>query len=158
MYSYILMYSGDRRNLIDSPEEMEVDHTNNSKYKKFKSEKNFGTNIVNKMENHQEFGENFVKFYFDNILKQKDYTMFRSFTEFKYKKHIYTNEELIKLIEQMGEADTTIFNIEVIPSGSRRFDIQVLGTIGGNTFSQYFLINNEKRNNWSIKTSIISTL
>ena len=154
-----MFYSGDKINLLSNSdtEDMDVETVNTTKYKKMKMDPSFksGTNVVNKMFDHQKFAEGFVNFYYTNVLKNGDFTMFREYTEFKYNKYIYKNGELVTLIQQMGANENKVNNFEVLASGSRRFDILVSFEISGNKFSQYFLINNEKKDIWNIKSSII---
>lgn len=136
---------------MESYESMEVSVTESSK--KVHSKK--GENIVNKIENPLDFCQQFVKFYFDNIITGKDYTMLRNFTIFKYQNVEYGNDSLINLFCQMNNCKNTISNIECLPSGSRRFDIMITGKINSDTFTQYFMLTNEKKDNWYIKSSII---
>lgn len=154
-----MFHSGDKINLLSNSdiEAMDVDSQCSNKYKKIKTVRSFkvGTNIVNKITDHQKFAEGFVNFYYTNVLKENDFTMFREFTEFKYNKNTYKNADLVTLIQQMGAADNQVNDFEVLASGSRRFDILVSFEIGGSKFSQYFLINNEKKDIWNIKSSII---
>ena len=117
-----------------------------------------GTNIVNTISDPQAFADDFIKYYLNDILKNKDYSMINEYTEFKYNKYIYKNTELVTLLEEMGRKSITIKCMEVLASGSRRFDINIIGTFEGSTISQHFLLNNEKGNNWKIKSSIICVI
>jgi hypothetical protein len=136
---------------MESYKSMEVSVTNSSK----KAHNKKGENIVNKIENPLSFCQQFVKFYFDNIITGKDYTMLRNFTIFKYQNVEYTNDSLVNLLSQISKCKSTISNIEFLPSGSRRFDIMITGKFDTDTFTQFFMLTNEKKDTWYIKSSII---
>lgn len=117
-----------------------------------------GSNIVNKIDNPVEFSANFVNYYLENILTGKDTSMFRVFSIFRYSNTDYQNAEIVKLLSEMNRCDIKIQKIETLPSGSRRFDIMVIGTVDSNFFSQYFMLNHESADIWYIKSSIITIL
>lgn len=135
-----------------------VKSPNKAKRLKMVTPPNNGKNIVNKIQDPHKFAEDFVNFYLNNILKQNDYSMINKYTEIKYNKCSYRNKEIFNLLQDMGKFQMVINSIEVLPSGSRRFDIQTLGKIGESIISQSFLLNNEKGNIWKIKSSIICTM
>ena len=84
--------------------------------------------------------------------------MFRVFSIFRYSNTDYQNAEIVKLLSEMNRCDIKIQKIETLPSGSRRFDIMVIGTVDSNFFSQYFMLNHESADIWYIKSSIITIL
>ena len=121
-----------------------------------KKKKGNGDNIINKIEDPQAFAEHFVSVYFENILMRKDYTMFRAFTMFKFNDVVYQNHTLIEFLSLMATNDIAFEKVDVMASGSRRFDMIMIGTINNKFFSQYFMLNHEKDDIWYIKSSIIS--
>lgn len=123
-----------------------------------KQSKKSGDNIVNKIENPQEFANNFISFYYNKIVTGEDFSMFRDFSVFKYQQQEYRDSSLIALLQQINLQKNNILNIEVMPSGSRRFDILIMGKMNETIFSQYFMLTHEKADVWYIKSSIISLI
>tara|TARA_Y100000389_G_C17451788_1_gene515386 strand:- start:1810 stop:2223 length:414 start_codon:yes stop_codon:yes gene_type:complete len=123
-----------------------------------KKNKKSGDNIVNKIENPQEFANNFISFYYNKIVTGEDFSMFRDFSVFKYQQQEYRDSSLIALLHQINQQKNNIINIEVMPSGSRRFDILIMGKMNETIFSQYFMLTHEKADVWYIKSSIISLI
>tara|TARA_B100001248_G_C27272613_1_gene403816 strand:- start:320 stop:733 length:414 start_codon:yes stop_codon:yes gene_type:complete len=123
-----------------------------------KQNKKSGDNIVNKIENPQEFANNFISFYYNKIVTGEDFSMFRDFSVFKYQQQEYRDSSLIALLQQINLQKNNILSIEVMPSGSRRFDILIMGKMNENIFSQYFMLTHEKADVWYIKSSIISLI
>jgi hypothetical protein len=123
-----------------------------------KKNKKSGDNIVNKIENPQEFANNFISFYYNKIVTGEDLSMFRDFSVFKYQQQEYRDSSLIALLHQINQQKNNIINIEVMPSGSRRFDILIMGKMNETIFSQYFMLTHEKADVWYIKSSIISLI
>ena len=123
-----------------------------------KQSKKSGYNIVNKIDNPQEFANNFISYYYNTIITGHDLSMFRDFSVFKYQQKEYRNSSLLALLQQINLQKNNILNIEVMPSGSRRFDILIMGQMNENIFSQYFMLTHEKADVWYIKSSIISLI
>ena len=66
------------------------------------------------------------------------------------------NQTLIEFLNHMATNKIVFEKVDVMASGSRRFDMIMIGTINDKFFSQYFMLNHEKDNIWYIKSSIIS--
>lgn len=114
-----------------------------------------GENIVNKIQDPQAFCNQFITYYFQNIVTGKSFNMLREFTTFKYNNFEYKHAELVKLLQQMNGMKPQVKQIQILPSGSRRFDIMITGEMNKKNFSQYFMLTHEKKNDWYIKSSII---
>ena len=121
-----------------------------------KKKKGNGDNVINKIQDPQSFAEHFISVYFQNILMGKDYTMFRPFTMFKFNDKVYQNQTLIEFLNHMATNKIVFEKVDIMASGSRRFDMTMIGTINDKFFSQYFMLNHEKDDIWYIKSSIIS--
>jgi hypothetical protein len=125
-------------------------------FKKTKQTKDSGTNIVNKID-YNKIGTEFVKFYYTNInTVQPIVPYLRQSSVFKFSNEEHSYSKLPALFEQLKKYTFNVKKIEVLPSGSRRLDIMVFGNItGSGNFSQYFLLCNEKEQQWYIKSSIL---
>ena len=121
-----------------------------------KKKKGNGDNIINKIEDPQSFANQFVEHYFNSILSCIDYSMLKPFTMFKYDNVVYQNESLVALMQQLATNNIKFERVDVMASGSRRFDMIMIGKINESFFSQYFMLNYEKDKSWYIKSSIIS--
>ena len=114
-----------------------------------------GENIVNKIQDPQAFCNQFIAYYFQNIVTGKSFNMLRDFTTFKYNNFEYKQTELVKLLQQINGMKSEVKQIQILPSGSRRFDIMITGEMNEKHFSQYFMLTHEKKDDWYIKSSII---
>ena len=125
-------------------------------HKKKKQTKESGVNIVNKID-YNKLGIEFVKFYYTNLNKVQPIVPYlRQSTVFKFSNEEHDYGKLPALFEQFKKYTFNVEKIEVLPSGSRRLDIMVFGNItGSGKFSQYFLLCNEKEQQWYIKSSIL---
>ena len=124
--------------------------------KKIKQNVDSGVNIVNKID-YNKVGIEFVQFYYKNINTiQPIVPYLRQSTIFKFNSEEHAYSKLPTLFDQLKKYTYNIEKVEVLPSGSRRLDIMVSGNItGSGKFSQYFLLCNEKEQQWYIKSSIL---
>jgi hypothetical protein len=115
-----------------------------------------GINIVNKID-YDKVGNDFVQFYYKNInTVQPIVPYLRQSTIFKFNSEENAYSKLPALFDKLKKYTYNIEKVEVLPSGSRRLDIMVSGNItGAGKFSQYFLLCNEKEQQWYLKSSIL---
>ena len=102
----------------------------------------------------------FVNFFYTNIKNPQ--TLFtnniiRNYATFKFSGTKYHDNSLIEHITFLSQCNYDIKNMESVDSGTRRIDINVIGTIsykdsGDKYMSQYFAICHDK-NGWFIKNS-----
>ena len=124
--------------------------------KKIKQNVDSGINIVNKID-YNKVGRDFVQFYYKNInTVQPIVPYLRQSTIFKFNSEENAYSKLPALFDKLKKYTYNIEKVEVLPSGSRRLDIIVSGNItGASKFSQYFLLCNEKEQQWYLKSSIL---